>query len=168
MTRWTASGGGADGADAILDGVPVDKPVLSSDLPTAEDLGAAPIELVDVVAKKADLDPTTGKVRADQLPPTAGGSTAASKLLIVRGSTEALPDGYSDRRLFSEGITVVGTGTAFATPPFVTLEAATAAAITVDIRVSATDIDASGFTFHLRRSNTTLMSTTWMAIGVSA
>lgn len=162
---WLPGGGSAG---VTVDGRAVDGLSLSSQLPTAEDLGAAPASVSDDLLLKADLDPVTKKVRADQLPTTSGGAGALSKLLIVRGSTEALADGYTDRRLFSEGTTVVGTGTTFAAPPDVRADPVTAAAITVSIRVSATDIDATGFTLHVRRSNTTLMSTTWTAIGVSA
>lgn len=155
------SGGGSS---IVLDGLPADSVTMSSTLPSAEDLGAAPISVVDVLPLKADL--VNGKVPASQLPASSTGGTA-SKLLIVRGVSEALPDGYSARRDFSEGTTVVGTGTTFASPPHVSVEPVSAADITVTRYASATGIETTGFWLNIRRSNTTLMSAAWIAIGVS-
>jgi hypothetical protein len=156
------------GSGVILDGAVVDTVSFSSLVPSAEELGAAPITVVDQLPLKADLDPATGKVKASQLPATAGGSTSAGNLLIIRGTTDPVPDGYSARVDFTSGTTMIGTGATYASPPYVVTAPVSAAAATVIRFASPSAIDTTGFTVNFERSNATLTTVTWMAIGASA
>jgi hypothetical protein len=156
------------GAGVVLDGAPVASVAFSSQVPSAADLGAAPASLVDVVATKADIDPLTGKVKASQLPATSGGSTSAQNLLIISGVSDAVADGFSSRILFSTGANIIGTGKVFAAPPAMFVQPVSAASFDILRWASGTAIDTTGFTLNVRRSNATLMSASWVALGVSA
>lgn len=166
---WSVASGGAGGAAAniTIDGVNTSALNLSSVLPSAADLGAAPASLVDIVARKADL--VNGKVPASQLPATtAGGTGTVSKLLIIAGETPALAANSATRVDFTSGRVMAGEGFVFATLPVVLTNPVTATSGATVVRSSPTGEDTTGFTMNLARSNTTATSALWVAFGVSA